>query len=1180
MATLSTAAFAGGGGENMLLVVNPNDEASLRIANAYATLRDIPDSNILFIAPNTRAGYPVFDSITTSFAPTYMTPISDALTARGIDGQIDYIATIGQPQTIAGTYKAANGTSVSVKESLNYALSMMTQLQRGMPFGSADSGPPYYTTSDAGAAWRRSELLQNAPPASGTWSYVTGSNAAIHHSTQYTIPAGVTKPPGYNYAQWYMSGNVGNAGMFALTPQQIINNLAYTVAADGTKPAGRIYFEDNGDVLRSGTRKVYWPSVQAYMTAHNIQWVQETNVNGSTPLNRNDVRGAVIGAATPKYPNGSVYLPGSYVDDLTSNAGGYASNSQVKQDKTLLTGAGATAGSITEPYAVQDRFTYASVFVFSNDGSTLGEAHYKAVNRPDIDMFEGDMLSQAYADVPKVTLNSAPANYATVSGAITINASAALVAPITTTATGIARLDLFVDGLKRATVNAASGDLGLDTTQLSDGVHQVRVVAYNNSAAEVQGYTLSNITVNNKGESVASSVGGAGPLQAYWNENLSIPTSAVTGTGTVTSIQLQSLGRVVGSVNGASGNISLDAKTLAYGDNRIVPVALFADGSKVAGQPFTVTRDFHRLAGAPVVAPVANRTPGFRYEYFGNTAGNTIATTSYSGTPNYTNPGTVLIIDPDSTTPENVNMPDEYKYTGGNGNKGLAIRGSSEMLVTTPGEYSFWFTSQGAKWDSLQFSIDGTTVISHEFWNGTKFDNQAMPNFGVDTTATIYLEAGQHDLQLLLATAEGTGSDSTALANFWYRGPDGVSVQPSTAAAQSSGASFYTAPRVCSTWATNTSGDWATPANWVGTSVPSGAGAIARFGGNTAAAINLASSQTVGRIDFSGTTNYTIGSNNGSTLTFDNTGGASPGNASITSARGNHTISARVITTASNLDLAVAAGSVTLSNGIGGTGNVNLTGPGTVILRGTTDTTGPLTVHAGKLGGYGTITGAVVAGTGAHTIAPSAGLTGPTSGTMTAGSLTTNGNTTLSFNLVTPGVSDLINVTGANALVVGPGTRIDVASTPTGAGSLGYYKILQFVGAAPSLADFVLPATANGIAYTLDSTINPGFITLHRGFLGDANDDGSVNFADFVQMSNHYGEANAGWAGGDLNGDGVTSFADFVVLSNNYGQTVGASSFSADAAFGAATGVPEPATLGVLALGAMGLLGRRRAQGK
>ena len=48
---LCDAARGGGGGENMLLVVNPNDPSALQIANAYAVLRDIPANNIVFLAP-------------------------------------------------------------------------------------------------------------------------------------------------------------------------------------------------------------------------------------------------------------------------------------------------------------------------------------------------------------------------------------------------------------------------------------------------------------------------------------------------------------------------------------------------------------------------------------------------------------------------------------------------------------------------------------------------------------------------------------------------------------------------------------------------------------------------------------------------------------------------------------------------------------------------------------------------------------------------------------------------------------------------------------------------------------------------------------------------------------------------------------------------------------------------
>jgi hypothetical protein len=77
-----------------------------------------------------------------------------------------------------------------------------------------------------------------------------------------------------------------------------------------------------------------------------------------------------------------------------------------------------------------------------------------------------------------------------------------------------------------------------------------------------------------------------------------------------------------------------------------------------------------------------------------------------------------------------------------------------------------------------------------------------------------------------------------------------------------------------------------------------------------------------------------------------------------------------------------------------------------------------------------------------------------------------------------------------------------------------------------------------------------GFKTLSA----DTNGDNTVNFADFVSLSNNYGAANVGPGGGDFNGDGATNFADFVILSNNYGHTApnfaapGNQTVSADAA--------------------------------
>jgi hypothetical protein len=286
------------------------------------------------------------------------------------------------------------------------------------------------------------------------------------------------------------------------------------------------------------------------------------------------------------------------------------------------------------------------------------------------------------------------------------------------------------------------------------------------------------------------------------------------------------------------------------------------------------------------------------------------------------------------------------------------------------------------------------------------------------------------------------------------------------------------------------------------------------------------------------------------------------------------------VNTSSSLDLNGQTALVTVAATVNGTGNLKL-GGGTL--------QGNLTINGGKLTGGGTVSGSVSPGAAAHTLAPSDGLPPATTNTMNLGSLATNANTTLAFHLVTPGassVNDKIVVAANNGLTLGGGT-LQITGSGVGLGSLGYYKAIQFTGAVTgSYTGITRPATdANKIVYTLDVAHDAGFIDIHRGFEGDADDSGTVNFADFVKLSNNYGLPNKGWFGGDFNGDGTTNFADFVKLSNNYGNTVGGGSIVVTAdewatlnAFGAAAaeGVPEPAGLALLGIGAAGLLARRR----
>ena len=90
--------------------------------------------------------------------------------------------------------------------------------------------------------------------------------------------------------------------------------------------------------------------------------------------------------------------------------------------------------------------------------------------------------------------------------------------------------------------------------------------------------------------------------------------------------------------------------------------------------------------------------------------------------------------------------------------------------------------------------------------------------------------------------------------------------------------------------------------------------------------------------------------------------------------------------------------------------------------------------------------------------------------------------------------------------------------------------------------------------------------------LGDADLDGTVDFADFVELANNFGE-RATWSGGDFDASGSVDFRDFVTLAQNFGAT-------ADL-----TAVTVPAPIGssswLIAVGGMFLLrtpGRRRCQ--
>ena len=146
----------------------------------------------------------------------------------------------------------------------------------------------------------------------------------------------------------------------------------------------------------------------------------------------------------------------------------------------------------------------------------------------------------------------------------------------------------------------------------------------------------------------------------------------------------------------------------------------------------------------------------------------------------------------------------------------------------------------------------------------------------------------------------------------------------------------------------------------------------------------------------------------------------------------------------------------------------------------------------------------------------------------------------------------------------GPGTSITSSAAAANAGSYGI-----------GYADSADPGNPAGLS--------SGQIEIMYTLLGDANLDSKVNGTDFNLMATNFNDAvTNGWDLGDFNYDGKVNGSDFVLLADNFNQfasqsAASAADLAAVDAFAAANGislgnVPEPASIGLLALGAIGMM--------
>lgn len=595
------AAWAGGGPENVAVVVNADSVASRAVANAFIEFRQIPPSHLVLLP---LGDLPDFETVDVEvFRQRLLRPALETLEQRKLAAQIDYLVySADVPHAVRVQADVGDRqlprvlTPTASVNGLTYLYGFT--LAKNPAYLSLEINAYDRLPARHGPARRKPWTAEESEQFRESLKQLSDEDYQQLQQALRDKPLELRPTLGFRgVAAWNADGQpvLADQGvryllstMLAVTSgrgssiREAIDQLRRSAAADSTFPGGTVYLMENGDI-RSRTRLPQFEPAAARLQACGVR---AEIVRGTLPQGRNDVLGLVAGSASFDWPScGSRMLPGAICEHLTSFGGVMLEQAgQTPLTEFLRHGAALSSGTVTEPYAIAAKFPSPFLHVHYAQGCSAAEAFYQSLAGPYQLLIVGDPLCAPWARRPLVSPPELPSPLA---GVVEFQPSAT--APEGQT---IGHFELFVGGVRRAVCRSGER-LRFDSTSVADGPHEFRLVAVVGDAIQTQGRAIWSARIDNRGRSVQLELDPPGA--AAWGSSLTCRAAAPQAE----AIELHHAGRVLQRVAGEQGQFTVDTSQLGLGLAPLWAAACFPDDDApgAVSEPVSV-----RIAPPPALA--------------------------------------------------------------------------------------------------------------------------------------------------------------------------------------------------------------------------------------------------------------------------------------------------------------------------------------------------------------------------------------------------------------------------------------------------------------------------------------------------------------------------------------------------------------------------------------------------